>query len=67
LQSELVLQCPQVPPEHVPYPAQSDETLQYGSTGATSTPAGESNDTDAARRALSASNAGTGTVAILAS
>ena len=60
MQSELELQWPHVLLEHVPKPAQSDVELQYGVAGV-KIPAGESVSIDAARRALSASNAGTGT------
>jgi hypothetical protein len=60
LQSELELQWPHVLFEHVPYPAQSDDELQYGSAGMR-IPAGESVSIEAASRALSASNVGTGT------
>lgn len=61
MQSELVLQWPQVPLEHVPIPAQSDVVLHSGSAAGARMPAGESAVIPATRRELSASNAGTGT------
>jgi hypothetical protein len=51
----------QVPPEQLPWPAQSDDVLQYGSAGGANTAAGESIVIDAATRDVSAWYAGTGT------
>jgi len=61
-----VLQWPHVLFEHVPYPAQSDVVLQYGSACGAKIAAGESAVIDAARCAVSASNAGTGTARAVA-
>jgi hypothetical protein len=62
LQSELVLQWPQVPLEHVPKPAQSDVVLQYGSAaGPSRIAAGDSGEIAGDISVCDAANAGTGT------
>jgi hypothetical protein len=66
LQSELLEQCPHVPFEHVPKPAQSELDEQYGSAcGVSRTSAGDPGSiTDDTR--FSAANDGTATLVVAA-